>query len=57
MVVKGKKALLGEQHRLEGELLGTTEDGSGARIRLGQDEEVVVELENVKNAHLVYEWS
>ena len=57
VVVKGKKALLGDQHRLEGELLGTTEDGSGARIRLGQDEEVVVELENVKNAHLVYEWS
>ena len=42
---------------LEGELLGTTEDGSGARIRLEQDEEVVVQLENVKNAHLVYEWS
>jgi len=57
VVVKGKQALVGNQRRLEGELLGTTEDGSGARIRLEQDEEVVIPLESVVSAHLVYEWS
>ena len=57
VVIKGKSPLVGDQRRLEGELLGTTEDGSGARIRLEGDEEVVVSLESVTSAHLVYEWS
>ena len=57
VVVKGKTPLFGNHRRLEGELLGTTEDGSGARIRLERDGEVVVPLESVTSAHLVYEWS
>jgi ribosome maturation factor RimP len=57
VVVKGKAVLVGDQRRVEGELLGTTEDGTGARIRLDGGEEVLIPLERITSAHLVYTWS
>lgn len=57
VVAKGKEVLAADQRRIEGELLGTTDDGTGARIRLKGGEEVLIPLERVTSAHIVYEWS
>jgi ribosome maturation factor RimP len=59
VVVAGREALRGGDHRLEGELLGLDSDGSGSelvRIRLDDGEEVGVPRENVRKIHLAFTW-
>lgn len=55
VVVTGRTALAGDRKRLEGELLGLQDDRT-ARIRTPEQEEVTFALEDVKRAHLVYDW-
>ncbi len=58
VAVKGKDALVGDQKRVEGELLGITErDGVLAvRLRLASGEEVAVPRDRIARAQLIYRW-
>jgi ribosome maturation factor RimP len=55
----GRDVLLGRSTRLEGELLGLTDEGSAAeavQLRLPDGEEVGVPRSEIRKAHLVFEW-
>jgi ribosome maturation factor RimP len=58
IAVLAKTALPGGGKRLEGELLGITEDEGGERIRLrtADGEEVEIPREGTKKVHLVHRW-
>lgn len=59
VVVQGTEALLGEQSRLEGELLGLEDRGEGGgqvRLRLPNGDEVDVPLDRIRKANLVFTW-
>ncbi len=59
VVVQGSEGLLGEQRRLEGELLGLDETGEGGgsvRLKLPGGNEVDVPLDRIRKANLVFKW-
>ncbi len=58
VALKGKDALLGEQKRVEGELLGITERAGveEVRLRLASGEEVAVPRDRIARAQLIYRW-
>ncbi|MEX2467901.1 MAG: ribosome maturation factor RimP [Gemmatimonadota bacterium] len=59
VVVQGKDPLVGDQRRIEGELLGWEEAGEGGgsvRLRLPEGDEVGVPLERIRKANLVFTW-
>ena len=60
VAVKGYGPLAGRARRLEGELLGITEDaeaGQMIRLRLEDGEEVVVPRDAVARVHLLFRWN
>jgi ribosome maturation factor RimP len=59
VVVQGTEPLVGDQRRIEGELLGWEETGEGGgsvRLRLPEGDEVGVPLERIRKANLVFTW-
>jgi ribosome maturation factor RimP len=59
VAVSGKEVLIGRATRLEGELIGLTEVGTGREavlLRLADGEEVRVPRSEIRKAHLVYTW-
>ena len=58
VALKGKDALVGDQRRVEGELLGITErDGvEVVRLRLASGAEVAVPRDRIARAQLIYHW-
>jgi ribosome maturation factor RimP len=59
VVVQGTEPLVGDQRRIEGELLGWEEAGEGGgsvRLRLPEGDEVGVPLERIRKANLVFTW-
>ncbi|MDZ7779378.1 MAG: ribosome maturation factor RimP [Gemmatimonadota bacterium] len=60
VVVQGREALVGEQSRLEGELLGWVEASMGGegnvRLRLSGGDEVDVPVDRIRKANLVFTW-
>lgn len=60
VVVQGREPLVGEQRRLEGELLGWVEASSGGggnvRLRLPEGDEVAVPMDRIRKANLVFTW-
>lgn len=58
VAVKGGAVLAGRARRLEGELLGLTEEGGAETIRLRLDngDEVEVDRSELTGAHIVYRW-
>ena len=63
VLVEGKVSLLGDERRVEGELLGPVEGEGGGeeavrvRIRTDEGHDVLVSLHEIKRAHLVYDWA
>jgi ribosome maturation factor RimP len=56
VALKGSSALAGRAKRLEGTLLGLTEDAAEVRLRLSDGEEVAVPRAEISRAHLVFRW-
>lgn len=56
VALKGAAALAGRARRLEGTLLGLSEDGRLVRLRLPDGEEVAVARADITRAHLVFRW-
>lgn len=59
VVVQGTEALVGEQTRLEAELLGLEDNGEGGgqvRLKLPNGDEVDVPLDRIRKANLVFTW-
>jgi ribosome maturation factor RimP len=59
VVVQGKEGLVGDQKRLEGELLGweeTDAGGGNVRLKLPGGDEVGVPLDRIRKANLVFTW-
>lgn len=59
VVLQGTEPLVGDQRRIEGELLGWEEVGEGGgnvRLRLPEGDEVGVPLERIRKANLVFTW-
>lgn len=59
VVIQGTVPLVGNQRRIEGELLGWEEAGEGGgsvRLRLPEGDEVGVPLERIRKANLVFTW-
>jgi ribosome maturation factor RimP len=59
VVVQGHDVLVGDQRRIEGELLGWEESGEGGgtvRLRLPKGDEVGVPLDSIRKANLVFTW-
>jgi ribosome maturation factor RimP len=57
VAVKGDDVLAGRARRLEGELLGVSEEGDRVRLRLPGGDEVEVARSEIAGAHLVFRWS
>jgi len=65
VAVEGLEPLMGDQRRIEGELLGFAEEGDNetesdserVRIRTDEGDELILSLNEVKRAHLVHEWT
>ena len=65
VAVEGTRVLVGDERRVEGELLGPVEDeGSDdpaeterVRIRTDAGEELTLSLSEIKRAHLVHDWA
>jgi len=59
VAVTGHKVLLGRSKRLEGELVGLHDEGSGAeavQLRLTDGEEVDVPRSDIRRVNLLFEW-
>ncbi len=58
VALKGKDALVGDQKRVEGELLGITERAGVEEVllRLASGEEVSVPRDRIARAQLIYRW-
>lgn len=58
VALKGKEPLVGDQRRIEGELLGITGEGGTAqvRIRVAEGTELSVPLDRITRAQLVFRW-
>lgn len=59
VVVQGNDVLVGDQRRIEGELLGWEESGEGGgkvRLRLPEGDEVGIPLDSIRKANLVFTW-
>lgn len=59
VVVQGKEGLVGDQKRLEGELLGWVETDAGGgnvRLKLPGGDEVDVPLDRIRKANLAFTW-
>ena len=59
VALKGKEVLAGRSTRLEGELLGLVDAGTGSEavlLRLPSGEEVSVPRSEIRKAHLVFTW-
>jgi ribosome maturation factor RimP len=59
IVVQGTDPLVGDQRRIEGELLGWdegSEGGGSVRLRLPEGDEVGIPLERIRKANLVFTW-
>ncbi|HUG01866.1 MAG TPA: ribosome maturation factor RimP [Longimicrobiales bacterium] len=56
VALKGARALAGRAKRLEGTLIGLSEDGGAVLLRLPDGEEVTVAREDITRAHLVFRW-
>ena len=59
VVVQGTEPLVGDQRRIEGELLGwedVDEGGGRVRLRLPDGDEVGIPLERIRKANLVFTW-
>lgn len=59
VALRGHRVLADRSKRLEGVLLGLDEDPGGearARLQLAEGEEVQVPLEDIANAHLIFDW-
>lgn len=56
VALKGASPLADRAKRLEGTLLGLSEDGAAVLLRLPDGEEVAVAREDITRAHLVFRW-
>ena len=57
VAVRGSGLLAGRARRLEGVLLGLTDDEARVRLRLNDGAEVEIPLDEVTGAHVVYRWA
>jgi ribosome maturation factor RimP len=56
VALKGDTELAERAKRLEGTLLGLSEDGAAVRLRLQDGEEVEVQRDRITRANLVFRW-
>ena len=66
VAVEGAQPLVGDQRRVEGELLGPVEEEGDSeaercsvrvRIRMDGGDDLILPLSEIKRAHLVHEWT